>query len=159
MIETILQRAATLPGQIRSAFEQVFYVNVVSGHAIPPAPMEEWVVRQFGAVASVRDQTIVNVTNRLTLESALFNPLRARRPSPAGGGDAALEQWIARELAEHDVFRDPLRDTTEDLFGRIRGNYCVTASNVAKYDGWHGVVIFDAPHPLRFGPAQVRDYL
>jgi hypothetical protein len=30
---------------------------------------------------------------------------------------------------------------------------------VAKYEGWHGVVIFDEPHPLRFGPAHVRDYL
>src|SRR5262249_42182129 len=125
MIETILQRAATLPDQTRLAFEQIFYVNITSGHTIPPAPMEEWVVRQFGAVADVREQTIVNITNRLTLESALFNGLRARRPSPKGGGDAALEQWIARELAEHDMFRDPLRDTTEDVFGRIRGAYCV----------------------------------
>src|SRR5262249_2524875 len=45
------------------------------------------------------------------------------------------------------------------LFGRIRGRFCVSASNVAKYDGWHGLVIFDEPHPLRFDRAQVRDYL
>jgi galactose-1-phosphate uridylyltransferase len=140
-------------------FERIFYVDVTQGHAIPPPTMEQWVVRQFGAVAAVREQTIVKITNRLTLESALLNPLRARRPSRSAGGDAELEAWIARELAEHDSFRDPERDTTADLFGRIRGRHCVTASNIAKYEGWHGLVIFDEPHPLRFSPDQVSDYL
>jgi hypothetical protein len=101
----------------------------------------------------------VKIVNRLTLESALFNPLRARRPTKPGGGDPALEEWIARELAEYDIFRDPERDTTADVFGRIRGQHCMTASNVAKYAGWHGLVIFDEPHPLRFGSEQMRDYL
>jgi hypothetical protein len=159
MIETILDRVAALPEPLRRIFGELFYVNVVTGHAIPPPPMEEWVVQQFGAVAAVREQTIVKLANRLTLESALFNGLRARRPTHAGGDDTALEAWIARELAEHDIFRDPERDTTADVFGRIRGQYCVTASNVAKYDGWHGLVIFDEPHPLHFGAAQLRDYL
>jgi hypothetical protein len=159
MIETLLERISALPDQLGQACTQIFYVDHVAGHAVPPPTMEEWVVRQFGAVADVRDQAIVKVVNRLTLESALFNPLRARRPSHSGGGDPALELSIARELAEHDIFRDPLRDTTADVFGRIRGEYCMTASNVAKYDGWHGLVIFDEPHPLRFGAAQVHDYL
>jgi hypothetical protein len=35
----------------------------------------------------------------------------------------------------------------------------MTASNVAKCDGWHGLVIFDEPHPLRFDRAQLSDYL
>jgi hypothetical protein len=121
--------------------------------------MRGWVARQFGDADAVRAQTIVNVTNRLTLESALFNPLRARRPAQAATDDAALEAWIARELAAHDIFRDPERDTTADVFGRIRGRFCVTASNIAKYEGWHGLVIFDEPHPLRFSAEQVRDYL
>jgi hypothetical protein len=159
MIETILERIGALPEQLQRICIQIFYVNLSTGRAIPPASMEDWVVRQFGAVADVREQTIVAITNRLTLESALYNPLRARRPTRSGGGDVALEEWIARELAEHDIFRDPERDTTADVFGRIRGQYCITASNVAKYEGWHGVVIFDEPHPLRFGPDQVRDYL
>ena len=42
----------------------------------------------------------MKIVNRLTLESALFNPLRARRPTQPGAGDSALEAWIARELAE-----------------------------------------------------------
>jgi hypothetical protein len=159
MIRAIEQRVAALPEAQRQIFERIYYVDVVGGLAIPPPTMEEWVTRQFGAVSAVREQTIIKITNRLTLESALFNPLRARRPTRPGGGDAELEAWIARELAEHDIFSNPERDTTADLFGRISGRYCVTAANVAKYEGWHGLVIFDEPHPLRFGRAQVRDYL
>ena len=159
MIETIQARIANLPQQRRELFAQLFDVDVAIGHALPPPEMEPWVIQQFGALEPVREQTIVKIVNRLTLESALFNPLRARRPTKPGGGDQALEEWIARELAEHDIFRDPERDTTADVFGRIRGQHCVTASNVAKYAGWHGLVIFDEPHPLRFGPAQLRDYL
>jgi hypothetical protein len=126
--------------------------------------MEDWVIQQFGALASVREQTVVKVGNRLTLESALFNQLRARRPTQSKPGassssQATLDVWIARELADHDIFRHPERDTTADVFGRIRGRYCITASNIAKYDGWHGLVIFDEPHPLHFGAAQLRDYL
>jgi hypothetical protein len=173
MIETIQARIANLPARRRQLFAQLFDVDVTIGHALPPPGMERWLIRQFGALEPVREQTIVKIVNRLTLESALFNPLRARRPTQLGGpskpidtaqgsksGQAqALEQWIARELAEHDIFRDPERDTTADVFGRIRGQHCVTASNVAKYAGWHGLVIFDEPHPLRFGTAQLGDYL
>jgi hypothetical protein len=174
MIETIQNRIANLPQQRRELFGQLFDVDVATGHALPPPEMQPWVIRQFGALEPVQQQTIVKIVNRLTLESALFNPLRARRPthtdtnsSPSAsnssegvaGLDAALEAWIARELAEHDIFRDPERDTTADVFGRIRGQYCITASNVAKYAGWHGLVIFDQPHPLRFGPEQLRDYV
>ncbi|MFL5801410.1 MAG: hypothetical protein ACJ8CR_06670, partial [Roseiflexaceae bacterium] len=77
----------------------------------------------------------------------------------SGGGDAALDARIATALAGGDIFRDPLRDTTADLFGRIRGQFCVSAANVAKYEGWHGLLIFDEPHPLRFDAARLRDYL
>jgi galactose-1-phosphate uridylyltransferase len=159
MIEAIQARIADLPQQRRQLFAQLFDVDVTTGHALPPPEMERWVIQQFGALEPVREQTIVKIVNRLTLESALFNPLRARRPTKPGGGDPALEEWIAREQAEHDIFRDPERDTTADVFGRIRGQHCVTASNVAKYAGWHGLVIFDEPHPLRFGTPQLRDYL
>src|SRR5690242_20268773 len=135
MIETIESQVATLPEAARQIFDQIFYVDTSTGHAIPPVTMEDWVVQQFGALADVREQTIVKVTNRLTLESALFNQLRARRPthpnlSALSSSEATLDAWIARELADHDIFRHPERDTTADIFGRIRGRYCITASNI-----------------------------
>jgi hypothetical protein len=159
MITTLADRIAALSDGLRQTCERIFHVATMTGYTDPPATMEAWIVRHFGTVDAVREQTIVRVVNRLTLEGALFNPLRARRPTESVGDDAALESRIAATLAGVDDFRDPLRATTADLFGRIRGRFCVTASNVAKYDGWHGLVIFDEPHPLRFDQARLSDYL
>jgi len=159
MITTLANRIAALSDGLRQTCERIFHVATMTGYTDPPATMEAWIVRHFGTVDAVREQTIVRVVNRLTLEGALFNPLRARRPTETVGGEAALEARIAATLAGVDDFRDPLRATTADLFGRIRGRFCVTASNVAKYDGWHGLVIFDEPHPLRFDQARLSDYL
>lgn len=159
MITTLAERAAALPNDLRQSCERIYRIDVMHGRAVVPPSMQPWAEQQFGDVALVRDQTIVKVTNRLTLESALFNPVRARRPNAGAADTAAIERWIAQELAGHDVFADPERDTTADVFGRIRGRYCITASNVAKYDGWHGLVIFDDPHPLHPGPAQIADFV
>jgi hypothetical protein len=159
MITTLPERIAALPDQLRHACERIFHVAATAGYTEAPAAMEGWIAQHFGSVAAVREQTIVRVVNRLTLEGANFNPLRARRPVETGGGDAALEKRIAAALAAGDIFRDPLHGTTADTFGRIRGRFCVSAANVAKYDGWHGLVIFDEPHPLRFDALRLRDYL
>jgi hypothetical protein len=159
MITTLPDRVANLPEDIRQACERIFRVAIMAGYADPPPTMHTWIDRHFGSVDVVREQTVVRVVNMLTLEGALFNPLRGRRPLEASGGEAALEARIEAALAGSDIFRQPERDTTADLFGRIRGQFCVTASNVAKCDGWHGLVIFDEPHPLRFDQPQLRDYL
>jgi galactose-1-phosphate uridylyltransferase len=45
------------------------------------------------------------------------------------------------------------------MFGRVQGQFSLTASNVAKYDGWHSVIIFDEHHPLRFTAERVADYV
>jgi len=165
MIETLPDRLRSLPAELQQIAGRILHADVATGYTDPPPSMEPWIIQHFGAIEAVRRQTIIKVTNRLTLESALFNPIRARRPtrsSALGSGpeqDAKLEGWIAQELAAHDIFDDPERTTTADVFGRIRGRYCLSASNVAKYDGWHGLVIFGDPHPLRFGQEQLRDYL
>lgn len=159
MIETITEQIAALPAALRAICQRIYRIDVMTGRTLVPPSMEAWVAQQFGDPALVREQTIVKITNRLTLESALFNPVRARRPNAGGGDDAALERWIAQELAAHDMFADPERATTADVFGRIRGRSCITASNVAKYDGWHGLIIFDDPHPLHPGAAEIADFL
>ncbi|GAB4114712.1 MAG: hypothetical protein Fur005_18500 [Roseiflexaceae bacterium] len=154
-IGDLLDRLAAEPRQIA---ERLFDVEIAQGRLVPTTEMIPWIERQFGDIDATCQQTIVRIQNRFTLESALFNPLRSRRPNGAITDSAALDQWIAEEL-RHDIFADPLRDTPADLFGRIVGRYCVSASNIAKYDGWHGLVIPHEAHPLHFDEAQISDYL
>ncbi|MBO3804241.1 MAG: hypothetical protein JTT11_10325, partial [Candidatus Brockarchaeota archaeon] len=61
--------------------------------------------------------------------------------------------------AQGDPFCEPLEKTPEDVFGRVRGKSCVTASNVAKYDGFHGIVVFREHDPLRITEEGVADSL
>ncbi len=159
MITTLPERIAALPPTDRARCERLFFVQRVEGQAVIPAAMESWVTASFGAIDRVRHQTIVRVVNRFTLEGTLFNPLRALRPAGTVVSDEELHAWIAAELNQLDFFAQPLDATSADVFGRIRGRFCISASNIAKYDGWHGLVIFDEPHPLRFDRDQFADYL
>lgn len=146
-----------LPSQVRRAFDQIFQVSLVQGRVVPPETMRPWIEKYFGAPDAADLQAILKIRNRLTLEATLFNPLRRKRPlGPAASAD--LDTLINSTLATGDIFRDPLNDTPADLFGRIEGKHCISASNVAKYDAWHGLVIFNEAHPLRFDREQVQDY-
>src|SRR4029079_11596718 len=110
-----------------------------------------------GSVEAVRAQRIVRVTNNVTLEGALFNDLRAMRPMEVKGADE-VRAVIAG--AANDPFDKPLEGTPADPFGRITGEYGITASNVAKYDGYHGVLVFKEHDPLApMDGAVMRDHL
>ena len=148
---------ANLPAPERHYFERIFRVDSVVGITRPPRSMYEWIQRQFGEVRELLQQTVVKVTNLVTMEGALFNELRAQRPMEYRDRMALEAQLI--DGARIDPFRNPWEETPEDPFGRIRGRYCLTGGNIAKYDGFHGVIVFDEPNPLRFTPEQVADYV
>jgi hypothetical protein len=145
-----------LPHKERALFERILDVSVTYGRIVPPESMKPWIERQFGSLESTLDQKILRVTNLITLEGVMFNRLRSSRP-----------MWRARELdvdaelarVNDDPLHDPLANTPEDVFGRIRGRHSVTASNIAKFDGFHGLVVFDEKNPLRFNREQVHDYV
>jgi hypothetical protein len=148
---------AALPDQDRARFERIFYLDVATGQLVPPEAMHPWLERQFGSVDVVRHQRIVKITNRVTWEGALFNQLRGSQPIEAPPGSGDLDDII--RSSGGGPFCTPLDGTPADTFGRIRGRFCVTASNVAKYDGWHGVVVFDEHDPLHFNAERVFDYV
>jgi hypothetical protein len=161
-IDLLPELIAALPVELQSLCERLFFVERIQGSTIIPPPLQPWVMNQFGSMEAVTHQAVLRVVNRLTLETALFNSLRARRPHDPDPADGAapsdLDAVIAASAGANDIFHDPINGTTADVFERIRGRYCISAYNIAKYDGWHGLVIFDEFHPLRFNQAQLLDY-
>jgi hypothetical protein len=145
---------AALPAEDLERFSRLFRVSQSTGEMRVPESMRPWVEKQFGSVAAVESQSIVKVTNLATMEGALFNGLRACRPFEASDG-ADVAQIVAKCVG--DPFCTPLTGTPEDMFGRVRGRHCMTASNVAKYDGFHGLVIFDEHDPLHLTEDAVAD--
>lgn len=136
---------AALPADASSAARRIFAVSTTTGTLDAPSEMEGWITKLFGSVDAVRAQRIVRVTNLVTLEGALFNELRSRRPMEVRGGDD-----VRKAIAEsaNDPFCNVATGTPADPFGRIPGRYGTSVSNVAKYDGFHGVLVFKEHDPL-----------
>jgi hypothetical protein len=147
----------SLPAGPRAAAHRLFRVDVTIGRLDPPREMHAWITKQFGSVDAVREQRIVRITNLVTFEGALFNDLRAMRPMEVKGADEVRATIAA---AANDPFDHPLTGTPADTFGRITGAHGITASNVAKYDGYHGVLVFNEHDPLApVDAATIRDDL
>src|SRR6266540_6247275 len=121
-IALLPERIAALSPDVRRRVERVFAVDRAVGHTEPPAGMEPWLTRHFGAVQAVREQTVVRVRNRWTQEGTLFSPLRGLRPLSHG------DDLLAHEIAETqgDAFCTPEESTPADTWGRVRGSYAVT---------------------------------
>ena len=150
------QLISALPRDDRARFHRIFRLSTTVGQLNPPETMRQWIEGYFGSVEAVQSQRIVKITNLVTLEGSLFNELRASRPMEAKAS-SDLEETIMSNLG--DPFCKPLEGTPADTFGRVRGKHSITASNIAKYDGFHGVMIFDEHNPLVFSPGEVGDYI
>ena len=155
-ITDVVAAVAQLPPAERARFDRLFHVQEAMGLLVAPSSMHTWIEGFFGSVAAVERQQIVKTTNLVTFEGTLFNALRSSRP---------MESALPSELDEivsgnqGDPFCRPEEGTPEDIFGRITGRHAVTASNVAKYDAFHGVVIYEHHNPLEFTREAIIDYL
>lgn len=150
-------RLEALTGVARERADRLYEVRLVGGHTVPPPQLEPWLATTFGSVAAVRDQAILKVTNRVTLEATLFAPLRSRRPvdGPEHGRDLAAEIGAT----EDDLFCHPETGTPADTFGRVRGARVITGANAALADAHHAVLVFDTHDPLAFDAETVVDIL
>jgi hypothetical protein len=148
-----------LPSWERDLADRLFEVIPTTGRLVVPQGMRGWVEETFGSVGYVQKQKIVRVTDRITLEGTLFNELRASRPIDVGEDTPDLLRREIESIREEDPFCAPEERTPEDVFGRVRGSHSVSASNVAKYDGFHGLVVFEDHDPLCFTPKKIDDYV
>lgn len=144
-----------LPAAERMLFERYFRVDTTFGKLNAPESIHGWISKNFGSLDKVETQKIVKVTNQLTMEGTLFNELRASRPMDCKVND---EVRLTIERSTGDPFCHPETGTPSDKFGRIKSSRCITASNVAKYDGYHGLVIFHEHNPLMIDKNAIIDY-
>jgi len=147
----------SLPQKTKRLFQRIFSVSTATGCLKPPETMLPWIEQHFGSVDRVTEQKIIKVTNLVTFEGSIFNSLRALRPRQYE--DRLKVEAKLMDRAKDDPLNKPLEDTPEDPFGRIKGKHCITASNIAKYDGLHGMIIFRDHNPLKFSREEVIDYL
>jgi len=151
----------------RERFDRLFDLSSSVAEILPPPPMEDWIAKVFaylaptreGILEAIRRQKVVHVLNRVTGQATLFNAIRSQRPIEAK--DATDLEAEIEAAAAKCAFCRPMELTPENTFGRIDSK---TAANVAAYDGYHGLVIFEDHSPLRFRhdeftPREVADLL
>ena len=146
-ITDLPQLIDSLPADDRARAHALYDVSISTGQLTIPPELRDWVVAHFGSVEAVELQHVVRVTDRWTLNGAIFSPLRGRRPqSPPT--ESAFRRLV--ESTVGDEFCHPETGTPADTWGRIRGRRTITAANAAMYEARHGVVVFDQHDPLAF---------
>jgi hypothetical protein len=110
---------------------------------------------------NLEKQRIINIFNERSGQGTLYNSLRSNRPGM--NRDLSEEiiklQYLIRNSEKNCDFCSPEENTPEDVFGRVRGKYSITAANIAKYDVWSSLVIFKKHNPLEFNLKELSDYL
>jgi len=148
---------AGLPADDREIFHRIYSMSVSRGRLKTPASMQDWLEEQFGSLDAVSEQKVLRLTNLITLEGTIFNSMRASRPFHRHRPYEVEADFDSPSRS--DPFCSPLTDTPEDFFGRVEGKYCITASNVAKFEGLHAVIVFQKHNPLRFTLEEFVDYI
>ncbi len=136
----------------KSLFHRIYRYYVKAGRLRLPESIKSSAKNKFGNCES---QEIVRVTNKITFESTLFNRLRSKRPIMTKTTED-LNKII--EESKGDIFCNP-ENTPEDVFGRIEGKFCITASNISKYDYIHAVIIFKDHTPFVYEEEKIYDFL
>lgn len=159
-----------------SIFKRIYRFDFGRGAQVIPDSFKNKIVDYFGrrdsagmiiespdeVVDRVEHQKIIKITNKWTGESTLFNSLRADRPGIRGTDREKEKSHIFELITESKKacdFCQPEKYTPEDVFGRIYGKYSITAANLAKYDVWSSLVIFQNHNPLKFSLEEFSDYL
>ena len=103
-------------------------------------------------------QDVVTLSNLASGEQAVFNVARHRKPQTfAKGGAKAHDFDPTREGGKRCDFCDPLRFTATDAWGRFETAHVVTASNLFKCAGQHGLILFRRHEPLGHTLGEVGD--
>lgn len=160
----VARRISSLPFMVetlrepeRALFTRIFRVVTAVGTLAPPPSMSEWIERQFGSLEAVCHQRIVRLTNLITMEGTIFNALRSMRPSDTISEASDPDKMVMQNVG--DPFCDPERCTPDDVLGRIKGTHCITAGSIAKFEGFHSLIIFDEHNPLDFSAEAIGDYI
>jgi hypothetical protein len=138
----------------RRRFDRMYDWVTSTADVFPPPAMEGWISNAFkylaptkeGVLEAIRHQPIIHVMNKATGQATLFNAIRSQRPIEAKSA-TDLEAEIEGARAKCS-FCKPLEQTPANTFGRIGEKK--TCANVAAYDGYHGLVVFEDHNPLRF---------
>ncbi len=157
----------------RELFDRIFRFSVSTGPLYVPDSFREIARKYFRRENETLEemeerisaQTIVKIFNKCTLEGALFNELRTCKPGASLENIEDIKRKVFVYIDEEKQkkgcdFCSPYKNTPRDI-PRISKNGHTIAANVAKYDAYHGLVIFNEQNhnPFMFTQEDISDCL
>lgn len=120
--------------------------------------VQNWMNRNNELVEATKRQTLIFVDNKWSLESVVFNPVRAKRPGGQGVGSVAQYVMQLVEKAKQSCDFCAYKEyTATDDFGLMESERSVVISNTFKIEKYHGMVLFKGHDPTKFDQNQFID--
>ncbi|PSC76196.1 hypothetical protein C2E20_0078 [Micractinium conductrix] len=116
-------------------------------------------LREKYGVKEDNSQSVLRISNKVTLAQCWFNEERTRKPQTfaAAASEASAFDPTAGGTKGCDFCSYP-QLTAEGTWGRAEGPYAISASNLFKYvQPAQGVILFKHHDPLRFNLEQLQD--
>eukprot|EP01135_Chromosphaera_perkinsii_P010535 Nk52_evm45s2152 gene=Nk52_evmTU45s2152 len=150
---------------------RIYRFNVTHGTQQIPEQLQEKVKVWFRqhpeedpqkAVKRALEQTVLRIINKWTLEQTVYNELRGKRPINSAAPTRRVSNNNIKNSSsgesKNNVHPDcdfcrPHLFTAVEPWGRIERSTLVSASNVAKCSGAHGMFVFKEHDPISY----VRD--
>lgn len=134
-------------------FHTIYLVNVREGkQSFPPNfvyKVRRWLGDNDDLMKEVYNQKVIQVKNYYSLEQTVFNLLRSKRPTMKTEQD--VWDYVSKlntETKKTCDFCQYTTSTAEDIFGRVEGQFSVSASNIFKLDKWHGLFLSKKHNPV-----------
>ncbi len=100
-VDTLDKALDSLSPADRRLFERLYTLAVYGCDLRLPEAMKPWVKSQFGSLEAVTGQKVVRLTNNISGEETIFNPLRLKRPHDARDKDCfsldSLDKGVDRD--------------------------------------------------------------
>lgn len=162
--------------ELYRTFNNIFHISSATGSMIIPNSYRKKVQQVFGkkddegniieseneVIERIESQKVVKTYNKWTGSGSLFNSLRASRPGVGQEEKIDIRKKVDEYIKASEKgceFCAPEIYTPEDVFGRVKGKYGITGSNIAKYDAWSSVIFFKRHNPLEFSLEELSDYI
>jgi hypothetical protein len=149
----------SLDPKLRNMFENVFDVNVYSGVSVPSSQIEPSILHEFGSIEAVRSQRIVKIVNKVTSNSATYNPLFDVRITSEKGLIDSVEEANFSNDTIGGLLAHTVPGSISDPFDRVIGEHSVVTGTLLKADVYHGLLIPSGSGVTHFNNDVLTDYL
>lgn len=151
MKEELEKALQNLSKHNKKILEDIYNIEFDEINLTVPKEMKPWAIKTFGNVENVEHQNLVKIYNKYLFEGSSFNSLRSSRPTTRNDE--------AKKIERFKPFENTDSLTSKQKFKPIPGKHSKTVANVAAYEKYHSLVVFNKRNPLEQSQTEIKSHL